>query len=94
MVVGSGVVSMSRLAVKYAAGPAHHFAQLLIATGRPRNDGEAVKLGQWIDLFESGRVKLEPADCRRLLGLMSAVCRPSGVAQAKELEAAMKRLAQ
>lgn len=84
---------MSRQAVKFPAGVAHRLAQVLTIQARPRSVAEQDKVAAWVDFLNAGKtVKLEPDDAKRLVALMSAVCRPNGPAQATELGAIIKRL--
>lgn len=84
---------MSRQAVKFPAGEARHLAAFLRATGsvnlHPVNKGD---MEWWVDTLESGRpIKIEPAQAKALIGLMSRVCRPHGK-QVAEYDAITKRL--
>lgn len=84
---------VSRHTVKFPAGVAAHLAQVLIVQARPRGHVEQDKVAQWVDFLQAGKgVKLEPSDAARLVSLLSAVCRPTGSAQATELAAIIKRL--
>jgi len=84
---------VSRQAVKFPAGVAARLAQVLTIQARPRGHAEQDKVAGWVDFLAAGRtVKLEPDDAKRLVALMSAVCRPNGPAQATELAAIIKRL--
>lgn len=83
---------MSRQAVKFPAGIAAHLAQVIITQARPRSHTEEVKVEKWVQLFQSGTVKLEPPEAAKLVSLLSAVCRPNGQAQSVELMSFIKRL--
>jgi hypothetical protein len=83
---------VSRSDVKFTVGQAHQIAKVLEQQGRPKPSQHEAALA-WIDLFQAGRCKLTPTECKRLTAFMQAVCQPIGPAQQKELASIIKRLA-
>lgn len=77
---------------KFSAGEARHLADVLGQWGKPRNPTQEDQLWAWIEYFKTGRAcKLEPADAKRLISLMTACCRPEPH-QRKEFDRIIKRL--
>jgi hypothetical protein len=79
------------LDVKFTVGQAHQIAKVFKQQAKPKPTQEARTLA-YIELFEAGRCKLTPAECRELEKFMRSVCNPTTPAQQTEFASIVKRL--